>query len=133
MTAASENRSWKAAGLNYDTRTILERNFCTKVFFNLLNHRWVLEQNLYLCRTHFDGYLSSSNLELQTKMELRLLPSSLTYLITYWLIYLIRVPALTILSKFADLKYHKCLWSSSLCYTILSNSIFYNAIILYLV
>ena len=39
------------------SQAVLKRNFWT-VFFNLLNHRWVLEQNLYFCRTHFGGYFS---------------------------------------------------------------------------
>ena len=85
----------------------------------------VLEQNHCFCRPYFDGYFSSSNLELQTEMELELLPSFLlflviyllTFLITSWLTYFIQAPPTTTLSKFSDLKYHKFSLSSNLCYT----------------
>ena len=50
-----------------------------QLFFNLLKHRWVLKQKLYFRRTHFNGYFSSSNIELQTEKELKIFP---TYLLT---------------------------------------------------
>ena len=75
----------------------------------------------FFCRTHFDDYFSSSSLELQTEMKIKLLPSFVTYLTTYlntcWLEYFIRALARTILSKFSGLKYHTCLSNSSLCNT----------------
>ena len=73
------------------------------MFFNLLNYRCVLEQNIYFGRTHFDGYILSYNLPLQTEMEIKLL----TYLLPHLLTDFIRAPARTVLGKFAGLKYHK--------------------------
>ena len=110
------------------SQTVLKRSFCTGIFQSF-NHRWVIEQNQWFCRAYFNGYFSSSNLELQTEMELKLLPFSLTCLNTYWLTYFIRAPARTILSKFVGLKHHKCFSRSSLCYTILSYSILYHTIL----
>ena len=89
----------------------------------------VIEQNLYFCRTHFDGYFSSSYLELKTEMELKLLPSFLTHLTTYWLSCFIWALARTILSKFEGLEYYKCLSSSSLCHTMLSYPILYHTVL----
>ena len=105
--------------MSYDTiSNCTETELLHRYFSIFLTIDESLEQNLYFCRTHIDGYFSSSNLELQTEMKLKLLPSLLTYLITYlityWLTYFIRAP---ILSKFAGLKYHKCMSSSSICYT----------------
>ena len=63
--------------------TVLKGTFW-QLFFNLLKHRWVLKQKLYFRRTHFNGYFSSSNTELQTENELKILPYLLAYLFTYW-------------------------------------------------
>ena len=102
-----------------------------QVFFNLLNHTWVLEQNLYFCRTHFDGYFSYSTLELQTEMELKplpsfvpsFLPSFLNYLLTHLL-----CPS-SHLNHFEYIYRLKILQQSpSLCYPIVSYCILYDTI-----
>ena len=101
-------------------------------FFNLLTHIWVLEQNLYFCRTHSDGSLSSSYLELQMEMKLKLIPSFLPSLITYLLTHLFYLSsARTILSKLAGLKYYKCFSRSSLCHTMLSSPLLYHTTLYY--
>ena len=75
----------------------------------------------------------ATSLKLTTEMELKLLSTFLTNLITYCLTYFIQAPAQTILSKFAGLKYHKCLSSSSLYYTLLSYPILCYIILYYII
>ena len=111
---------------NCSKKELLHRNF--SIFLTIYrswNRTFIFVEHISMATSHF--FIC----ELQTEMELTLIPSFLPYLISYWLNYFIWATAQTIFSKFAGLKHYEYFSSSTFCYAMLFYPILYHTILYY--